>query len=325
MSRNKNFLNDIPSDIKNEILALLNTRSIVSLSRVDRHHSKFIDNENRWEKCCKKIGVLQAQDTSFKLTYLYTSLHGCMFCRKILQYAHKTVFYPDFFVCNECNENCLTRITATNAKKEYKLSDADLLLLPCETKRNPYSSNRTKMRLFAETQVRKAALNKFGGEEGLEAARLKSFNRSQAILRTKQLKEQAIQKIREKRKNELTCALRKQKMQLRSDSKLCQQYIDGSDEYSIDQLVEIMVRMHIVFEHTNYKAILQNDRPRPDGWLPREEYRAFMISMGEELKMRMYNAYMNASQHTNVSQFRKCHCCQRPIIPHNILRNFINN
>jgi ribosomal protein L13E len=58
------------------------------------------------------------------------------------------------------------------------------------------------------------------------------------------------------RKVKLIEALKKYGLELRSDSKLCQQYIDGVNELSIDEIVERMCEMKYLFDYCNMKHYL---------------------------------------------------------------------
>jgi hypothetical protein len=61
-------------------------------------------------------------------------------------------------------------VPATEAKKLYCLTEADLNSLPCDERANPHSpSGSSVMRLYMHGHLKRAALAKHGSEEGLEA------------------------------------------------------------------------------------------------------------------------------------------------------------
>lgn len=65
-----------------------------------------------------------------------------------------------------------------------------------------------------------------------------------------------IKKIIEKenRYSSLEEKLKSRGLELRSDSKLCNNFLQGSNEYSIDEIVDIMEQMNWFFTHTDYSS-----------------------------------------------------------------------
>lgn len=59
---------------------------------------------------------------------------------------------------------------------------------------------------------------------------------------------------------------------LRPDSRICNEFINGSNAYSLDKIVSIMKEMEFLYKHTNYSDILRNTRyeyikdQRQTGW-----------------------------------------------------------
>eukprot|EP00835_Amoeboradix_gromovi_P004407 NODE_341_length_10628_cov_0.466996.p3 type:complete len:277 gc:universal NODE_341_length_10628_cov_0.466996:1014-1844(+) len=56
------------------------------------------------------------------------------------------------------------------------------------------------------------------------------------------------------RQREVEDALRKRGLELRSDSTLCNAYIDGRSRFDLDEIVEMMVEAHILWQHTSYNG-----------------------------------------------------------------------
>lgn len=84
---------------------------------------------------------------------------------------------------------------------------------------------------------------------------------------------------RAQRRKDLETALEQAGLELRADSKVCRAYIDGDDEHSLAEVVEIMQEMDFLHKNTDYARILSSlirqwkDETRYDhGWLEREEY-----------------------------------------------------
>ena len=71
-------------------------------------------------------------------------------------------FVTDESVCLKCRRSLSKYrcITATRAKKEFGLTDADLEILPVLEKRNPHYSCAAPMRLYRLSQVKALAAPK---------------------------------------------------------------------------------------------------------------------------------------------------------------------
>jgi DNA-repair protein complementing XP-A cells len=85
-------------------------------------------------------------------------------------------------VCYGCKDGARTEtgaqlfalVSKTQAKADYLLTDeelADASLMPSISRKNPHNPHWSDMRLYLLKQVRDFALEKFGGEEGLQAAK----------------------------------------------------------------------------------------------------------------------------------------------------------
>jgi hypothetical protein len=76
-------------------------------------------------------------------------------------------------------------ITATIVKKEYRLNDQDLQLLPVVTTRNPHYRNGPPMRLYSLKLVKAVSDSKMERlQTTLEEQKRKSEKRAEAIKRT---------------------------------------------------------------------------------------------------------------------------------------------
>lgn len=66
-------------------------------------------------------------------------------------------------------------------------------------------------------------------------------------------------------------------LELRVDSQICKDYINGSRKYSLDKIVSIMKEMEFLYTHTNYSQILKETRykyigeQRAYGWYEHSE------------------------------------------------------
>ncbi len=67
-------------------------------------------------------------------------------------------------------------------------------------------------------------------------------------------------------------------LELRPDSQICNDFIDGSNDYSLNKIVSIMKEMDWLYSHTNYAQILKDTRQkhistqRAYGWYEHDDY-----------------------------------------------------
>jgi hypothetical protein len=148
-------------------------------------------------------------------------------------------------LCKECkNEDNL--ITKTVAKSTWKVNDSDLAKLPALIQRNPHCRSAASMQLFFKDDIKQLSLAKHG-EEGLA----KKLERSKNL---KMKKETA----KDTRKASLVEALQAQGLTLRSDSRLCEQYISNG-KGNLSKIVDIMAEMKFYHEKTDYCDILDSE------------------------------------------------------------------
>lgn len=150
-------------------------------------------------------------------------------------------------LCPECTH--IFTISKTNAKTQYKLTDADIADLHSYTMRTQWGSGA----MYYLFEIRLRAIEKHykilctSKEEYayyvnlfLEEKEKKAIDR-QAALERKQLA----------REEELRDELNKYGIKLRSDSILCRKYVEGSKLKLVDVVTE-MVLMDFVYKHCNY-------------------------------------------------------------------------
>ncbi|KAJ3373000.1 hypothetical protein HDU91_001433, partial [Kappamyces sp. JEL0680] len=121
--------------------------------------------------------------------------------------------------CQRANEQ-YQKITATRAKSEFKLTERDLEDIPCVHVQNPYYRSSAPMRLYRLIEVKAAAQAKHGGEQGLEEKKRKSAEAAEKRAITKKKKVDDRGAI-------LRTALESVGLELRQDSRLCQDFISG--------------------------------------------------------------------------------------------------
>lgn len=180
-----------------------------------------------------------------------------------------------------------TRITATRAKKEYLLGEADLHTLPCTLARNPHYRSAAPMRLYRLADVEKKFFEKHGNVEQQEAVRQKRADTTAKRKRTIQSKEESFSSRLEEegvdisiltvyaphlaslghseralrqvcsawnRLVNLRTALTAHGCDLRDDSRLCCGYI-AHNEGSVEYIAGMMQEMKFFFQQTDYADI----------------------------------------------------------------------
>jgi hypothetical protein len=133
--------------------------------------------------------------------------------------------------------------------KKYLLKPADREHLRTHMR---FMGSRYGTREWLAADVFAKCLEKHGGEAGWrEAVRRLQARRAVTTSRAE------VQ--RERRRERLTAALEAQGCQLRSDSRLCDAYINDNDG-DIDMIVRVMEQMHFYHTHTEYAQAYEDER-----------------------------------------------------------------
>ena len=185
----------------------------------------------------------------------------------------------------EQEKQFIEMINRTKAKTDYFLKYDELDKLEHIEKKNPYRSRGPKMRLYKLDDVIELFCNKYEIrsyeiEDKLKELENKKQNKKNTkinkrseefklLLKENNLDESNIKHLdkhiklqtiveRLKRQQELTKALQEKGLQLRTDSTLCNSYINDNIG-SINNIVDIMHEMDWLFKNTNYKKIMQEE------------------------------------------------------------------
>lgn len=149
---------------------------------------------------------------------------------------------------DDSNDSNYKMITATDCKKDWYLNDKDLLNLNVISVYN--KTYKKMMRLFYKNEIIEYVLIKHGGSK-----KFSQFINNKINNKTKRILNKS-DKIN-KRRELLTEKLKEQKLTLRSDSAVCDDYINGIRD-DINEVVNIMVEMNYYMTKTNYKSIMNN-------------------------------------------------------------------
>jgi hypothetical protein len=138
------------------------------------------------------------------------------------------------------------KITKTYAMQKYMLRAKDLEDIPSHTyNRKKYGKNIC-ITLYLESDVHKCAITRWGSDENIEIERSKRQDKQIKIRENKKI-------MKDKRREELILALKDKGLQLRDDSKLCQNYIDGIKDLSLSEIVDICLKMNWLYTCTDYQ------------------------------------------------------------------------
>lgn len=143
------------------------------------------------------------------------------------------------------------KITKTVAKSDYFLKDEDLVGVPF----TQYMSRRYKkyVTLYERKDIEQRAYAKWGGEVGFRAEKKHREQR-----RTKR-RNNKITRM-DARRNELANALAVHGLRIRSDSRLCDNYIEGTLRgWSLEEVVTMCCMMNWLHTCTDYATRLEEE------------------------------------------------------------------
>lgn len=151
--------------------------------------------------------------------------------------------------------------TKTQAKSIFSLTEKDLENVPCTEKQNPRFKSAHPMKLYSSTVLIQKAKEKFGSKRLLLEYQEKKKQRS--IKR-----QETVENARHQRQEELERKLHQRGLALRSDSRLCDAYIDHG-KGNVEEIVNIMHEMDFYHQHTEYRAFYRkawSSEKQYSGW-----------------------------------------------------------
>jgi hypothetical protein len=242
------YFDQLPIEFKIECMMYLTPTQLYAcyLAKIDIFSLEY---NNYWKPLCEKIKMKRRiEPTSYAIMYIKLKNSFCFDCWK------KTTCLDHFFqipICYGCRKDNLNlkMITKTTAKTEYHLTDIDLKKLEYFETKNPHYRCGSNMTLFLESDVKKYVDEKYG--ESFENIKLEKETKKAKRKKNKENKKTI-------RRSELSNELQKVGLKIRNDSKLCENYIDGSlsNEWSLKKVVDMCCEMHWLYNYTNYKKKL---------------------------------------------------------------------
>ena len=216
---------------------------------------------------------------------------NCLIDQSCIECGDKGVFNKllNHYVCSICKHiDKYKLITKTNAKSKYFLKKEDLQQLRAFHGRSSYGPAT----YYLESDLVELACAKHNlGSDTLYDV-LNNWTNEKQRKREQKLKVRTEKKqtLIETRKDELISALQEYGLVLRSDSKLCQLYIDGRTDYSIDDVVKRMCQMKYLFEYCHMDeckniAYQQYIEELDAGYIPD----CSVFDSAEEIALRKYS------------------------------------
>lgn len=169
----------------------------------------------------------------------------CVECN--INKGSKSVYF-NFYLCYDCkDDNKYKLVTKTNAKKYYLLKDEELDNIDKIVGKSSYG---TATYFTVENLTKYLCEKNSLFPEQLDDFISNIINQKNIKMEIKKKKSDENKKIKmEKRKDKLINELGKYKLELRYDSVLCYNYINGDNKYDLDEISLRMCEMKYLFEY----------------------------------------------------------------------------
>jgi len=171
----------------------------------------------------------------------------CSDCSNIGRYSS----YFHKYICEDCREtnNNYILISKSSSKKDYLLTDEDLQQI--KVFEGKAKSTYGPATYYIKSDVINLACDKHMiNLNNIDEEMSKIINDNNVIKEAKlEKRRERKEKRMEERKEELVGALRNAGVEFRNDSMLCDKYIDGCKDFSIDEIVERMSQMKYLYQY----------------------------------------------------------------------------
>jgi len=243
-----------------EIFKYVPAAQLLKLPSTCRFFKQLFDAQPNgfWAEQCRlkgyplrgRLAVAEA-----KQVFIAHTLKRCYLCHAETRTYSDLAYVP---LCAGCRgQPPFETISPTMAQKVYHLKYEDLAGLHRITYNNQLW-RRQLCELFLRSDVEARAYEHYGSREAWLAADAKSQARKAKLAegRVVRAAERAAKQAvaEQRRRAELTAALAAKGLELRSDSKLCDEYIEGECEYSLTEIVHIMFQMKVLYEECDFQA-----------------------------------------------------------------------
>jgi hypothetical protein len=153
------------------------------------------------------------------------------------------------------------KLTKTNAKELYCLTDKDLMGIPHNTV-SLFGRKYMSANLYDKDVIEAIALKKYGDSDGIDNALRERDMKANKRKQNKLLKEQQMIPIKQNRRTELDNYLKTLGLPgIRSDSALCSMYIEKGNKcgYSMERIGEIMKECDFLYNQTDYSSLVDEE------------------------------------------------------------------
>ncbi|KNC97011.1 uncharacterized protein SPPG_07827 [Spizellomyces punctatus DAOM BR117] len=237
-------LQGLSFELKQRICELIDPTDARSLSQTARVWRQILSRRQFWQE--RQIlrfdrAILLSAELDNRV--LDTQCKACGTTKLLSEFTGKQN-------CTKCHPD--ETIPKTNAKKEYVLTEKDLSKLYYVRRKNPRYRSTRPMHLYLRSDVAAYAYAKYHGPKGLAAMHKKMRNLEKAREMHTKARIQA-------RREKLAKELKVYHLDLRDDSKTCNDYIQGINNVTLPDAVKTMRHMHIVHIHTNYHQLLDQN------------------------------------------------------------------
>ncbi len=235
------------------------TEVLKNFERSNQTFSNIFSNEQQyWEKKIKNLGCRNFSHIDIPLGFFYLKQKKSI-CYECTKKTVRKFNFNDILLCKKCENNSLNnsdkyrQISKTDAKEQFYLNDDDLKKIQSKIIKNPIYGYTGFMTLYLYTDVIQLVNEKYDNFEEYKIEKEKILNKK----RTKRLENKRLRS--EIRKSELINELNKYRLQLRNDSKLCDNYINiKKKNINLQQVVHEMCIMKFLYDYTNYEERRNN-------------------------------------------------------------------
>jgi hypothetical protein len=244
------------------ISQFISPNEISNISQTSKLINQLYNNDFIWKIKCLNLNIKPPTKRAIKYKTwksLYIKEYNKICKQCYINYHLKKIHcepcinknYERYLISDEYEDDklCDIKITKTQAISNYYIKDSDFVNISYETAPNPYSRSSPAMKLYKLHDVKNIAYQINGGIEGV----LSIYNQR---IQKKQQRNNKVNLQRNTRRLQLLTELKKYNIRYRTDSELCNDYIN-SDRDDFDNIVQIMIEMNWLYKNTQYAEFIR--------------------------------------------------------------------
>lgn len=299
-------ISDIPKDILGLIFKFLQPCELLKCYNAGTTDIFYSQYNYIWEEHMKQIKLKRKLTfISYGLSYLKYTNNLCFDCLK--QKSQMSFFY-EIPLCHKCQKDNYLLITKTNAMKEYKITSNEIEKIQHMSVKNPYhKTGAHHMQLYLKSDIERFTKNNISTKKIIDPQKKlenasKKQNRIQKIIKKEDMEnytyyinskmsyDRAINICR--RHKELADKLYETYLlKIRYDSKLCTNYILGSQEHELDEIIDIVAETHWLFNYTDYQKRIKRQIEEEKDYYGEYDYYDIEHSVRNELRKNAPEIY----------------------------------